>query len=304
MSSWNVVELWQYSDWIERLIFLALALLFAHTAIVLRRGLRYYKLAVDFGSDSASSARFRNASITSLRSAVRTLKQIASAAPFLGLAGTSYGILASFHGIAMEKNAALALLSREIAASLVMAVYGMSAAIPAVVSAGILQTRLDRLLPQLALSRTNEGESARDFTSIQTAQRLPLQKKFSGFPAFALLAAPAIGISAALWISFYPASYPTGLSVWLSSENQTLSHPPVIRLAKASTDGSLVIRLNAERLSLDNLQQSLKVNSPRIAYLQAEDGVVWADVLSVIDAVKSVGSEVILLPRAGVPTNL
>src|SRR5271165_2481894 len=106
---WNIECVWSSLDWMERGIFIALALMLAYTVFVLSRFSRRYYLArresralVD---DSwRAIERVQRRLIADLSCGSRTLKAIASAAPFLGLVGTSYGILASlFMGFGLEK---------------------------------------------------------------------------------------------------------------------------------------------------------------------------------------------------------
>ncbi len=61
-----------------------------------------------------------------------TLRTIASSAPFIGLAGTCFGILNAFQGIGMEKSSAIAMIASYIAEALLMTAVGLFVAVPAV----------------------------------------------------------------------------------------------------------------------------------------------------------------------------
>jgi biopolymer transport protein TolQ len=62
------------------------------------------------------------------------LATVASAAPFIGLFGTVWGIMSSFQSIAASKNTALAVVAPGIAEALLATALGLLAAIPAVIA--------------------------------------------------------------------------------------------------------------------------------------------------------------------------
>jgi biopolymer transport protein TolQ len=62
------------------------------------------------------------------------LATVGSAAPFIGLFGTVWGIMTSFQAIANSKNTALAVVAPGIAEALLATALGLLAAIPAVVA--------------------------------------------------------------------------------------------------------------------------------------------------------------------------
>jgi biopolymer transport protein TolQ len=61
------------------------------------------------------------------------LATTASAAPFIGLFGTVWGVMAAFHGIGQQGSASLAVVAPPIAEALIATAFGLGAAIPAVV---------------------------------------------------------------------------------------------------------------------------------------------------------------------------
>jgi len=61
------------------------------------------------------------------------LATVGSTAPFVGLFGTVWGIMASFQAIAVSKNTSLAVVAPGIAEALFATALGLMAAIPAVV---------------------------------------------------------------------------------------------------------------------------------------------------------------------------
>ncbi|HYM31020.1 MAG TPA: protein TolQ [Candidatus Cybelea sp.] len=62
------------------------------------------------------------------------LATVGSTAPFLGLFGTVWGIINSFHSIALSKNTSIAVVAPGIAEALFATALGLVAAIPAVVA--------------------------------------------------------------------------------------------------------------------------------------------------------------------------
>jgi len=61
------------------------------------------------------------------------LATVGSAAPFIGLFGTVWGIMSSFQAIAMSKNTNIAVVAPGIAEALFATALGLLAAIPAVI---------------------------------------------------------------------------------------------------------------------------------------------------------------------------
>jgi len=74
------------------------------------------------------------AEVTALESTVPFLGTTASAAPFVGLFGTVWGIMRAFHDIYQMGNANLATVAKPISEALIATAFGLFAAIPAVVA--------------------------------------------------------------------------------------------------------------------------------------------------------------------------
>ena len=88
------------------------------------------------GTDNIERAlrRTRNAQSLQLESWTSFLATTASAAPFVGLFGTVWGIMESFLNIAREGNATLTTVAPGIAEALIATAIGLVAAIPAVIA--------------------------------------------------------------------------------------------------------------------------------------------------------------------------
>jgi biopolymer transport protein ExbD len=140
--------------------------------------------------------------------------------------------------------------------------------------------------------------------SFQFAQRLPLQKRFSGPPAFALIGAPVLAVLVAILTLFPSDHIPTGLPVRLlaigSLDSDPLSAKPVvITVVSASANGSAVIRVNGREMPLGNLNRGVdrkpKVPTQWTAYVEAGNTLLWGDVVNVIDVVQGLNANVVLL---------
>ncbi|MBI5375360.1 MAG: protein TolQ [Candidatus Schekmanbacteria bacterium] len=72
--------------------------------------------------------------ITKLEGSLTFLATTGSTAPFIGLFGTVWGIMTSFHGIGLKGSASLAVVAPGISEALIATAVGLGAAIPAVVA--------------------------------------------------------------------------------------------------------------------------------------------------------------------------
>jgi biopolymer transport protein TolQ len=98
---------------------------------------------VDDGEEGLPSERLDAVNRAMRRSAAVELAQLerylpflattASATPFIGLFGTVWGIMSSFHGISSQGSASLAVVAPGISEALIATAAGLAAAIPAVI---------------------------------------------------------------------------------------------------------------------------------------------------------------------------
>ncbi|MEP2943177.1 MAG: protein TolQ [Hyphomicrobiales bacterium] len=91
------------------------------------------------------------------------LATVGSAAPFVGLFGTVWGIMQAFQAIAASKNTSLAVVAPGIAEALLATAIGLAAAIPAVIAYNKLSSSAGKLTARL------EG-FADEFSSILSRQ--------------------------------------------------------------------------------------------------------------------------------------
>ena len=85
-----------------------------------------------------------NGEMRSLETHLPFLATLGSAAPFIGLFGTVWGIMRSFEGIAAANNTSLAVVAPGIAEALFATAMGLAAAIPAVVAYNKFTVQLGR----------------------------------------------------------------------------------------------------------------------------------------------------------------
>jgi|SRR5688572_4307916 biopolymer transport protein TolQ len=81
-----------------------------------------------------------------------TLSSIASAAPFVGLFGTVWGIMDAFLRIGLEKSASLPVVAPAIGEALIATAFGLVAAIPATVGYNYVDKRIGDLVEELTAS--------------------------------------------------------------------------------------------------------------------------------------------------------
>ena len=101
--------------------------------------------------------------LASAEGGLANLAVISSVAPFVGLFGTVWGIMASFVGIAAAKDTSLGVVAPGIAEALAATAYGLAAAIPASIGYNRLGAGFSRLGQQmLHLAADRAAELTRD----------------------------------------------------------------------------------------------------------------------------------------------
>jgi biopolymer transport protein TolQ len=80
-----------------------------------------------------------------LEANLELLANVGSTAPYVGLVGTVFGIMVSFHGLATNKQATIASVAPGISEALIATAMGLFAAIPAVWAYNRFATRVERL---------------------------------------------------------------------------------------------------------------------------------------------------------------
>ena len=83
--------------------------------------------------------------VDALEHNLELLANVGSTAPYVGLVGTVFGIMVSFHGLANNKQATIASVAPGISEALIATAMGLFAAIPAVWAYNRYATRVERL---------------------------------------------------------------------------------------------------------------------------------------------------------------
>lgn len=87
------------------------------------------------------------------------LSMTSSLAPFIGLFGTVWGVLAAFQAVGAEGSAALSSLAPGISTALMTTIFGLAAAIPALVAHNYLMAEVSKLSTEME-SFSHEIENA------------------------------------------------------------------------------------------------------------------------------------------------
>jgi len=98
-----------------------------------------------------------NGELRRLETHLPFLATLGSAAPFIGLFGTVWGIMRSFAGIAAANNTSLAVVAPGIAEALFATAMGLAAAIPAVVAYNKFTVELGRLAGRMQALISRSG---------------------------------------------------------------------------------------------------------------------------------------------------
>ena len=128
------------------------------SAAIVTDGLKEWRHSIGLNSGDRSGARERltivmgaevEQELDRLSDRLNILATVASAAPFIGLFGTVWGIMRSFTAIAGANNTSLAVVAPGIAEALFATAIGLFAAIPALIAYNRLTHGLDRLEARL-----------------------------------------------------------------------------------------------------------------------------------------------------------
>ena len=129
----------------------------SHVALVLGGALSEVKPLIADGSvtvadiNSSERAIERNMlmQVTSLKRGLAVLATVGSTAPFVGLLGTTMGVVNSFTGMAQSGSGGLAAIGGGIAEALITTAFGLLVAIPAVWAYNYFTTKIDNLTAEM-----------------------------------------------------------------------------------------------------------------------------------------------------------
>jgi biopolymer transport protein ExbB/biopolymer transport protein TolQ len=129
----------------------------SHVALVLGGALGEVKQLIQDGSvtvsdiNSAERAVERNMllEITNLKRGLAVLATVGATAPFVGLLGTTIGIINAFQGMSKSGSGGLAAIGGGISEALATTALGLLVAIPAVWAYNYFQTKIDNLTVEM-----------------------------------------------------------------------------------------------------------------------------------------------------------
>ncbi len=111
--------------------------------------LRQQQKSIDIRTQLEGAQRAMRATlareIDQLEHNLEMLANVGSTAPYVGLVGTVFGIMVSFHGLANNKQATIATVAPGISEALIATAMGLFAAIPAVWAYNRYATKVERL---------------------------------------------------------------------------------------------------------------------------------------------------------------
>jgi biopolymer transport protein ExbB len=129
----------------------------SHVALVLGGALSEVKPLIADGSvtvsdiNSAERAVERNMllEVTNLKRGLAVLATVGATAPFVGLLGTTMGIVNAFEGISQSGSGGLSAIGAGVAEALITTAFGLIVAIPAVWAYNYFTTKIDNLIAEM-----------------------------------------------------------------------------------------------------------------------------------------------------------
>lgn len=289
MDDWSIGYLWHSTFLLERLVLTVLAFMLARMVLIVIRV--SYLLVRQAGSpDTTSSTRSELA--VELSRKLCSLKSIFSTAPYLGLAGTCLGIMDGLSvGYTGTRHGFPVFVALGLSAALLSSAAGILVAVPATCLHNYVSTRLDLLKRDLSKGSLEK-------------RRFPLKPHVSVF-SYAVIAAPALALSVAAYMTFPSFLPPKGLPVRLKAVGALEKKGPsvesiVITLVSTKTSALPVIYVDSKKTSWDELENKLRsalsVRPPHsVAYVQADEDVDWRYLTDIIDLAEGLDVDVFLL---------
>ena len=271
-GEWGVCYFWFCMNWIARLDILLLALMLICVIVIFGRALYLYPFARR-QEHRAASREYREL-IAQLSIEASSIKSTASAAPFVGLVGTCFGISSVFRGFTMEKHMVQIIETSIVAASLVTTAAGILVAVPAICFYNYLSTRIGLLRSEV-------------FSGALISQRFPLTKRFCEIP-YALIAAPVLATVIATHLTFASFRPLKGFGIELASADCEFERdrPLVLRVTDA---GQLFLGREQEDWNelASRLSEIHDMKTARTLYFLADDRVPFQTVANALDIVKN-----------------
>lgn len=280
--------MWRWMSSFGRLDVIVLGLMLAYLfVVVIHVACRYY--VARRAREIDIPGRTTLAAVLNIE--VGTLQSMAVTAPYLGLVGTCEGILSAFGGAAMQKDAFIALTETRLALALIPTAAAILLAVLATCSYNCLRTRIDLLEGEVF------GEQRRGLY-FRGARRFPPAKRFSEVPAFGLLAAPALAIAIAGFMTFASFHPSTGFYVELPSDRCEYDGDDRLIVLHITDTGKLFINQEQEGWNslAGHLSEIYSTLEHRTLYLVADSDLSFR---TVVDALDTVGNATVGLQVVG-----
>ena len=107
-------------------------------------------IEIEIGTIERALKRAEQDEASKLERGITFLASVASAAPFIGLFGTVWGIMHAFNGLSMAKSTSIQAVAPGISEALVATAIGLAAAIPAAVAYNYFSTMVSRFRQKMA----------------------------------------------------------------------------------------------------------------------------------------------------------
>ena len=245
------------------------------------------------------------------------LATVGSAAPFVGLFGTVWGIMNSFTAIAQSNDTSLAVVAPGIAEALLATALGLAAAIPAVVAYNKLAVAIGRAAQRLhaaigaiggTLAREAAGQPRTGPTPDDDAGGAGARTRGDYRPLAEINVTPLVDVMLVLLIIFMvaaplmvvgvPVDLPQTRAATISQPRQ----PVIVTLTRAGT-----VHLREESVPDDALRARLAALREEVGdavvYVRADRGIDYGRVLSLLGEVGQAGfGKVSLIAEAQRPS--
>jgi biopolymer transport protein ExbB len=264
-------------NWIWCLDIVVLALMLAYVVVVgINASSRYYLVRRRLRTDAASQDLKKLA--TDLRIKARTLKAVASIAPFLGLAGTCLGVMNIFRGVGEIQEVQTMMIST-VAAAPLTAALGILVAVPAVFFSNYFCTRIDSLESELA------DCAFRHRRQPAHARRFLLTKRFSQLPSFGLIAALGLTLLVKIWMPLFGLRGSKGLPVELAPARCKYGDFDRLLVLRVTDGGQVFLNKEQEDWNglADRLSEIYQMREDRTIYFFADEGASFQNVADAID---------------------
>ena len=212
---------------------------------------------------------------------VAVVRSIVVVAPYLGLVGACVGILGAFTGIDVVAESGFAAVAPRVPLGFVTTAVGVMVAIAATCVNNCLARRIESLRRECSADKAPTGDYSR------VAPQFPLRKRFSGLPAYALIAAPVFACLVAAYSPYVDPQLARGFAVDLAPLQRDVGERLLV--LHVTDTGRIFLNMEQEewRTLPGRLAEIYRLRADRTIYLMADDGVPYQKVMDAMDVVES-----------------